>query len=173
MLDKTLKQALAQLARGEQPPPNLVRRLAREGLCTDAAPPALTAFGCDVLQLQAALANPPQPAPPEPVVLPEHSVVVTAGELELLRMAALVPLVGPDAGHLPRPLTPRTEQGETVLDLTDQQLAAVLYVFRLYGVTTSVRFYNRLAGRVQWWEMRVKGGYDPRETGYWRRQPTY
>ena len=54
------------LVDGQPPPANLVRRLAREGLCTDAAPPVLTEFGVDVLQLCHALADPPQPseAPP-------------------------------------------------------------------------------------------------------------
>jgi hypothetical protein len=173
VLDKTLMQALEQLATGDQPPPNLVRRLAREDLCTNGAPPELTTFGADVLQLRRALADPPDLTAPKPVNLAAHVVDVTPGELELLRLAAVVPLSHPDAEHLPCPVQPRTEDGDTVLDLTDRQLAAVQYVFRLHRITTSVRFSNRLASRIQWWDMHQRDGeVDPLDVrGYRRLQP--
>jgi hypothetical protein len=160
------------LADGHRPPANLVRRLAREGLCTDGTSPELTTFGVDVLQLRGALANPPDLTEAKPADLAVHIVDVTPGELELLRLAAVVPLAHPDAEHLPSPVQPRTEDGDTVLDLTDQQLAAVQYVFRLHRITTSVRFSNRLANRIQGWESRQQDGVDPlNPRGYRRLQP--
>lgn len=157
------------MADGHRPPANLVRRLAREGLCADRTPPTLTTFGVDVLQLRSALADPPDLTAPKPTDLAVHIVDVTAGELELLRLAAVVPLAHPDAEHLPRPVQPRTEDGGMVLDLTDQQLAAVQYVFRLHRITTSVRFSNRLASRLQWWDMRQQDGRDPLDVRGYRR----
>ncbi len=47
-------------------------------------------------------------------------------------------------------MQPRHERGELWQDLDEQQLAAVEYVFKLYGGTSVVRFSNRLGRRLRW-----------------------
>ena len=147
MLDKTLMNALEQLELGRDVTTDLLRRLVDEGLCTKGPHPVPTAFGTDVLSLRRALADPPTLVEPKSVQPLEHCIDVTASELELLRLAAALPLEHPHAQHLPRPIRPRHQDGAVLLDLDEGQLAAVAYVLRLYGATTSTRFHNRLLRR--------------------------
>jgi len=160
VLDKTVRDALEQLGRGGDVSASLVKRLAGEGLCTGGPHPVLTAFGADVLRLRQALADPSVLVEPRVERPPEYCIDVTAGELELLRLASGLSLDHPEAQPLPRPVQPRQQDGALVLDLDERQLAAVGYVFRLYAVTSSTRFHNRLLRRISYGELTEHAGQD-------------